>query len=67
LKKREEKEQRKQWWYKIRREAGREFLNDMNLRLQVALSKDENTEERNDVYLYKTLRYPPTSTPPTTE
>lgn|GEM_PF-2662884 len=67
MKKREEKEQRKQWWYKIRREAGREFLNDMNLRLQVALSKDENTEERNDVYLYKTLRYPPTSTPPTTE
>jgi len=25
----------------------------------------EDTEERNDVYLYKTLIYPPKSTPPT--
>ena len=26
---------------------------------------EEDTEERNDVYLYKTLIYPPKSTPPT--
>ena len=25
---------------------------------------EEETEERNDVYIYKTLRYPPKSTPP---
>jgi hypothetical protein len=26
---------------------------------------EEEEEERNDVYIYKTLRYPPKSTPPT--
>ena len=26
---------------------------------------EEDTEERNDIYIYKTLRYPPKSTPPT--
>ena len=32
------------------------------LKLLTALETDE--KERNDVYLYKTLRYPPTSQPP---
>jgi len=27
----------------------------------------EEEEKRNDVYIYKTLRYPPKSTPPTTD
>lgn len=27
--------------------------------------EEMETEERNDVYIYKTLRYPPKSTPPT--
>lgn len=32
------------------------------LKLLTALETDE--KERNDVYIYKTLRYPPTSQPP---
>jgi len=27
--------------------------------------KEDEEEERNDVYIYQTLRYPPKSTPPT--
>jgi len=27
--------------------------------------KEDEEDERNDIYIYKTLRYPPKSTPPT--
>ena len=30
------------------------------------LLDEEEVEERNDICIYKTLRYPPKSTPPTT-
>jgi len=33
---------------------------------KLKLLAEEEIEERNDIYLYKTLRYPPKSTPPTT-
>jgi hypothetical protein len=32
---------------------------------KIILSPEEEEEERNDVYIYKTLRYPSKSTPPT--
>jgi hypothetical protein len=64
---REEKEQLKQWWQQQRREAWKQFLAKMDLRLKTILSTEENSEERNDVYLYRTLRYPPRSTPPAAE
>jgi hypothetical protein len=31
----------------------------------VELIDEDEAEERNDVYIYKTLRYPPKTTPPT--
>jgi hypothetical protein len=66
----EEREKRRKWWYKIRREAGKKMLDEMH-RYQLEIFKlpaivEEKTEERNDVYIYKTLRYPSKSTPPTT-
>lgn len=64
---REEREQLKQWWIQLRRDAWKQFLEKMNQQLQMILSKEEDTEDRNDVYLYKTLRYPPTSAPPNVE
>jgi len=65
-----EREKRRNWWYKIRREAGKKMLDEMNrctlevFRLSAMV--EEKTEEHYDVYIYKTLRYPPKSTPPTT-
>jgi hypothetical protein len=35
------------------------------LNLAGITTSEEEEEERNDVYIYKTLRYPPKSTPPT--
>ena len=65
----EEQEQRKRWWYTMRREAGKKMLDEMKHRFlkmfELVEVEDEITEERNDVYIYKTLRYPPKSTPPT--
>ena len=65
----EEREKRRKWWYKIRREAGKKMLDEMHLdQLEVfklPAIAEEKTEERNDVYIYKTLRYPPKSTPQT--
>ena len=65
----EEREERKKWWYKMRREAWKKMDDEFKLRfLSVFRSLQEDTiEERNDVYIYKTLRYPPKSTPPTPE
>ena len=45
----------------MRREAWKK-MDDM---FSLQSAEDEITEERNDVYIYKTLRYPPKSTPPT--
>ena len=57
----EEREKLKRWWYQMRREAWKKMDNIFSLQS----AEDEITEERNDVYIYKTLRYPPKSTPPT--
>jgi hypothetical protein len=66
----EEREKRRKWWYKIRRDAGKKMLDEMNRRtlkvFRLPAMVEEKTEERNDVYIYKTLRCPPKSTPPTT-
>ena len=42
-------------------------LDMMNEKLskKLLLLDEEEIEERNDVYIYKTLRYPPKSIPPT--
>ena len=52
----------------MRREAGKKIYDKLNPQLldMVRLSADEEeiAMERNDVYIYKTLRYPPKSTPP---
>jgi hypothetical protein len=56
----EEKEELKRWWYKMRREAWKK----MEIFIS-SIAEEEIPEERNDVYIYKTLRYPPKSTPPT--
>lgn len=65
----EEQERRKRWWYNMRREAGKKMLDEMNHRFlkmfELVETEEEITEERNDVIIYKTLRYPPKSTPPT--
>ena len=65
----EEQEQRKRWWYTMRREAGKKMLDEMKHQLlkkfRLSVTEEEMTEERNDVYIYKTLRCPPKSTPPT--
>jgi hypothetical protein len=49
----EEREERIKWWREMRREAWKKMNNDSN-----------DNEERNDVFIYKTLRYPPQSAPP---
>lgn len=65
----EEREKRKKWWYKMRREAWKKMRDERNHQLlnifQLSETEEEITEERNDVYIYKTLRYPPKSVPPT--
>jgi len=65
----EEQEKRKRWWYNMRLEAVKKMLDEMKHRFlkmfELVEVEDEITEERNDVYIYKTLRYPPKSTPPT--
>jgi len=38
---------------------------DITFKKSIGLTK-EVEKEANDVYIYKTLRYPPNSTPPTT-
>jgi hypothetical protein len=65
----EEREERKKWWYKMRREAWEKMDDEFKRRfLNVfRLHKEDTIEERNDVYIYKTLRYPPNSSPPTAE
>ena len=64
----EEREKRKRWWYKMRREAWKKMRDEMNHQLldifRLSAEEEEMTEQRNDVYIYKTLRYPPKSTPP---
>jgi hypothetical protein len=40
-------------------------LGIMLKRLKLLTENEEEIEERNDVYIYQTLRYPPKSTPPT--
>jgi hypothetical protein len=64
----EEQERRKRWWYKMRREAGKKIYDKMNPQFldifRLSADEEEITEERNDVYIYKTLRYPPKSIPP---
>lgn len=66
----EEQEERKKWWYKMRREAWKK-LNDEFKRHSLSvfqlLTGEDTIEERNDVCIYKTLRYPPKSTPPIAE
>lgn len=59
----EEREQGKRLWYQLRREAWKKM--DIFKIFSSQLAEEEITEERNDVYIYKTLRYPPKSTPPT--
>lgn len=45
-------------------------LQSMIKRLKLLTENETNSEEevkeRNDVYIYQTIRYPPKSTPPTT-
>jgi hypothetical protein len=68
---RQEKEQLKQWWYQQRRHAWKKMRDEKKLPFCTPINLPqiyaENTEERNDVYLYRTLRYPPFCTPPQTE
>jgi hypothetical protein len=59
----EEREKTKRWWYQMRREAWKKM--DIFKISSLPVAEEEITEERNDVYIYKTLRYPPKSTPPT--
>ena len=40
-------------------------LDIMLKRLKLLIENEEEIKERNDVYIYQTLRYPPKSTPPT--
>jgi len=54
------------------KEEGDDYLNgwenplsSMLKRLRLFTENEEELEERNDVYIYQTLRYPPKSTPPT--
>ena len=64
----EERENLKRWWYKMRREAWKKMFDEMKRQplkiFRLDTTEMEMTEERNDVYIYKTLRYPPRSTPP---
>jgi hypothetical protein len=65
----EEREKRRKWWYQMRREAGKKMLDKMHRHplelFRLPAIVEEIREERNDVYIYKTLRYPSKSTPPT--
>lgn len=71
LENRAEREARVKWWYKLRREAWKKMFDDMERQsLQIfRLSKGEADvrEERNDVYIYKTLKYPPGTKQPMAE
>jgi len=58
----EEREELKKWWYKMRREAGEKIILKI---FRSPLVKEEIADDRNDVCMYKTLRYPPKSVPPT--
>ena len=42
-----------------------EYVDEHPDLIKILTSIEEDVEERNDVYIYKTLRYPPKSTPPT--
>jgi hypothetical protein len=65
----EEQEKRRKWWYQMRREAWKKMFDKMHRHplelFRLPAIVEEITEERNDVYIYKTLRYPPKSTPQT--
>jgi hypothetical protein len=65
----EERKQAKKLWYKMRREAWKKLFDEINSKSHeifgLSRTEEQATEERNDVYIYKTLRYPPKSTPPT--
>ena len=66
----EEREKTKKRWYNMRREAGKKMLDEIKhhrfLKIfELVETEEEIPEERKDVYIYKTLRYPPKSTPPT--
>lgn len=56
----EEREELKKWWYQMRREAGKKIIRKI---FSLPKVEEEKIENRNDVYIYKTLRYPPKSTP----
>ena len=68
---REEREARIKWWYKLRREAWKKMSSEIERqRLQIfrlSTGEADVREERNDVYIYKTLRYPPGAKHPMTE
>jgi hypothetical protein len=55
----EEKDAKNSVLYRLKR------YQDIILKIPGMISADEEKEERNDVCIYKTLRYPPKSTPPT--
>jgi len=61
----EEKEELKRWWYKMRREAWKKMDDKLLSIFRLHDEDQEIPEERNDVYIYRTIRYPPKSTPPT--
>ena len=52
----------------MRREAWKKMVDEMHRHpleiFRLPAIVEEITEERNDVYIYKTLRYPPKSTLP---
>ncbi len=68
LRNEEEREKRRKWWYQMRREAWKKMDDEMHRHpleiFRLPAIVEEITEERDDVYIYKTLRYPPKSTPP---
>jgi hypothetical protein len=55
----EEKDVKNSFLYRLKR------YQDTILEISGVIPVDEEEEERNDVCIYKTLRYPPKSTPPT--
>jgi hypothetical protein len=56
----EERDKRREEWLRM-------ILENPPLPLKIKLlsEAEEETEEHNDVYIYRTLKYPPGSTPPT--
>jgi hypothetical protein len=63
----EERDKKREKWLKLWLDDYRNFKRFGREYSKNPLFDEEEmeTEERNDVYIYKTLRYPPKSTPPT--